>query len=282
MLSSSAEFVAVMDADLQHDESLLPRMLVVLKQGNVDLVVGSRYASGGNADALSKRRGAISRMATALALSLTKIQLSDPMSGFFMMRRAAFDPLAPSLFGQGFKILFDIVISAGGRLRVVEEAYVFSARVHGESKLDARVALDFLGLLAAKLTGGVVTPRFISFALVGLIGLGVHLAVLKLALARFGLEFSYAYLTAAFAAMTGNFLLNNMLTYRDKRLTGFEMLKGLIGFYAVSAVGLVTGVGAATWLYAQSPVWWLAGAAGALMAAVWNYSMSTLLVWRVK
>jgi dolichol-phosphate mannosyltransferase len=159
---------------------------------------------------------------------------------------------------------------------------VFAAREHGESKLDAQVGLDFLGLLAAKLTGGLVTPRFFSFALVGSTGLGVHLASLKLALAAFELPFTQAQTAATVVAMTGNFILNNQLTYRDRRLTGLGFLKGLMGFYMVSAVGALTNVGMASWLYAHQPVWWLAGAAGAVMGAVWNYSMSSLLVWRVK
>lgn len=282
MLSSSAPFVAVMDADLQHDEKLLPRMFALLKSGEGDMVVGSRYVEGGSSAVFSKSRGAISRFATSLARRLTGVELSDPMSGFFMMRRDRFDPLARSLSTQGFKILLDIVITAKGGLRIVEEPFVFAARSHGESKLDAQVGLDFLGLLLAKLTGGVVTPRFLSFALVGTIGLGVHLLILRTALVAFGIAFPEAQATATFVAMTGNFLLNNRLTYRDRRLSGLGFLKGLLGFYAISAVGALTNVGMASWLYAHQPVWWLAGAAGAVMGAVWNYSMATLLVWRVK
>jgi dolichol-phosphate mannosyltransferase len=282
MLSSSAPFVAVMDADLQHDEKLLPRMFALLKSGEGDMVVGSRYVEGGSSAVFSKSRGAISRFATSLARRLTGVELSDPMSGFFMMRRDRFDPLARSLSTQGFKILLDIVITAKGGLRIVEEPFVFAARSHGESKLDAQVGLDFLGLLLAKLTGGVVTPRFLSFALVGTIGLGVHLLILRTVLVAFGFAFPEAQATATFVAMTGNFLLNNRLTYRDRRLSGLGFLKGLLGFYAISAVGALTNVGMASWLYAHQPVWWLAGAAGAVMGAVWNYSMATLLVWRVK
>ena len=282
MLSSSALYVAVMDADLQHDEKLLPRMFAVLNNGEGDMVVGSRYVAGGSSAVLSRSRGAISRAATSLARRLTGVELSDPMSGFFMMRRDHFDPLAPSLSTQGFKILLDIVITAKGSLRIVEEPYVFAARSHGESKLDAQVGLDFLGLLLAKLTGGAVTPRFLSFALVGTIGLGVHLLILRTALVAFGLEFPEAQAAATVVAMTGNFLLNNRLTYRDRRLSGVGFLKGLLGFYAISAVGALTNVGMASWLYAHEPVWWLAGVAGAVMGAVWNYSMATLLVWRVK
>jgi dolichol-phosphate mannosyltransferase len=282
MLSSSAPYVAVMDADLQHDENLLPRMIAVLKTGKSDLVVGSRYVEGGSSEAFSSRRRFISRFANALARRVTGVDLKDPMSGFFLMRRDRFDPLAASLTTQGFKILLDIVITAKGSLRIVEEPYAFGARSHGESKADAQVGLDFIGLLIGKLTGGVVTPRFLSFALVGTAGLGVHLISLKLGLTEFGLAFPEAQAAATAVAMTGNFVLNNELTYRDRHLTGFHFVKGLLGFYAVSAVGALTNVGMASWLYAHQPVWWLAGAAGALMGAVWNYSMSSLIVWRVK
>jgi len=282
ILSSAARFVAVIDADMQHDEKLLPRMLKTLAAGEKDLVVGSRYVEGGSANSFSKGRGTISRLATRLARRLTGVSLSDPMSGFFMMRRASFDPLAGRLSTQGFKILLDIVITARGTLRIAEEPYVFGARTHGESKLDAQVALDFLGLLLAKLTGGAVTPRFLSFLLVGTSGVVVHLVVLRLALVLLGQSFAAAQTIATVIAMTSNFLLNNVLTYRDKRLSGSAMVKGLFGFYAVSTVGALANISIASWLYANDSVWWIAGVAGALMSAVWNYALSNIFVWRVK
>jgi dolichol-phosphate mannosyltransferase len=280
MLSSSAPYVAVMDADLQHDENLLPRMLATLKGGETDLVVGSRYIAGGSADVLSKRRNLLSRAAGWLARAVTRVELTDPMSGFFMMRRDRFDPIAGSLSERGFKILLDIVLSGKGALRIVEEPYVFGSRLYGESKLDAQVALDFLGLLLTKITGGAVTPRFLSYALVGGLGLIVHLLALRASLVTFTFEESQ--IIATVIAMTGNFLLNNSLTFRDARLTGWAMLRGLLAFYAVSSVGALTNVGLASWVYGYEPTWWLAGLAGALMGVVWNYSMSTLFVWRAK
>jgi dolichol-phosphate mannosyltransferase len=281
-LSSAARFVAVIDADMQHDEKLLPRMLEPLAKGEKDMVVGSRYAAGGSATSFSKSRGTISRLATTLTQRLTGVTLSDPLSGFFMMRRSSFDPLAGKLSTQGFKILLDIVITSRGALRIAEQPYVFGARTHGESKLDAQVALDFLGLLLAKLTGGAVTPRFLSFLLVGASGIVVHLAVLRVALALLGQGFAAAQAIATLVAMTSNFLLNNVLTYRDKRLSGFAMVKGLLGFYAVSTVGALANISIASWLYANDSVWWIAGIAGALMSTVWNYALSNLFVWRVK
>ncbi len=281
-LSSSAPYVAVIDGDMQHDETLLPKMLETLRKGEADLVMGTRYSGGGSAEGLSKKRDLISRVATMAARRFTHVRVSDPMSGFFMMRRDKFDPIAGSLSTQGFKILLDILVTSAESLRVAEIPYVFGARAHGESKLDSQVAIDFIGLLLAKTTGGLITPRFLSFASVGAIGLIVHMAVLSSSLAYAGFDFTYAQALATFVAMTGNFALNNRLTYRDRRLSGMGFVAGLIKFYAISGIGAFANVGIAAWLYTQQPVWWLAGVSGAVMGAVWNYSMATLVVWRVK
>jgi dolichol-phosphate mannosyltransferase len=142
------------------------------------------------------------------------------------------------------------------------------------------VALDFLGLVLAKLTNDTVSLRFLLFAMVGSIGLFVHFAVLFVTLEVFDPPFAEAQAIAAFCAMTGNFLLNNFLTYRDQRLKGFGILRGLAIFYVVCSVGLLANVGVAWSVFDQEPIWWLAGASGALMGVVWNYAMSGLFVWR--
>jgi len=280
ILASSAPFAAVMDADLQHDETRLPVMLAELAGGGADLVVGSRYVEGGSADSFNRTRAGFSTAATVVAKQLLRIKIADPMSGFFMIRRDRFEELAPSLSVQGFKILLDIVATAHGQLRVVEVPFVFGARQHGESKLDSMVALDFFGLVLAKLTRDALSLRFLLFALVGSLGLAVHLAVLKLVLELTPASFALSQAIAAFVAMTSNFLLNNLLTYRDQRLKGLSILRGLVLFYLVCAVGLLANVGVAFSIYNQQPIWWLAGAAGALMGVVWNYALSSLLVWR--
>jgi dolichol-phosphate mannosyltransferase len=202
------------------------------------------------------------------------------MSGFFMIRRDRFEQLAPQLSTQGFKILLDIVATARGDLRIKEVPYAFGSRLHGESKLDSMVALDFLGLVLAKLTHDVVSLRFLLFAMVGSIGLFVHLGTLFIALRLFDVPFPQAQAVGALVAMTSNFILNNFLTYRDQRLKGFAILRGLLLFYLVCSVGLFANVGVAFSVYDQEPIWWLAGAAGALMGVVWNYAMSGLFVWR--
>ena len=281
MLSSSAPFVAVMDADLQHDERVLTAMLETLRAGKADLVAASRHIEGGSAASLDKSRGTISRFATVLTRNVLSVPLSDPMSGFFMMRRERFDAVAPKLSPVGFKILLDIVATAGPSLRVAEQSYVFGKREQGESKFNVQIGLEFLGLLLAKLTGDLVDPRFIFFALVGATGLAVHLVVLKLALLS-APNFAIAQSIATFVAMTSNFFLNNELTYRDRRLKGLAMFGGFLGFCAIGSVGALTNVGLANWLYSERSVWWVAGAAGAIMGALWNYALSSLFVWRTR
>ena len=282
ILASSAPYAAVIDADLQHDETQLPKMVGLLQSGEAELVVGSRYIEGGSANSFNKSRAGASQLATEVARRVLKVEIADPMSGFFMIRRDKFEQLAPQLSTQGFKILLDIVATADGKLRTLEVPFTFGSRQHGESKLDSMVALDFLGLVLAKLTHDVVSLRFLLFAMVGSIGLVVHLTTLFIALEIFNMPFPEAQAAGALVAMTSNFILNNFLTYRDQRLKGFAILGGLLLFYLVCSVGLFANVGVAFSVYDQEPIWWLAGAAGALMGVVWNYAMSGLFVWRKK
>ena len=286
MLSSAAPFVAVMHADLHHDERLLPAMLDRLKRGEADLVAGTRYVEGGSSASFSASRGTISRLATRLTHRLVGTELSDPMSGFFMMRRDRFDLIAPRLSPVGFKILLDIAATAGPSMRIAELPYEFGERFDGESKFNVQIGVEFLGLLLAKMTGDLVDPRFIFFALVGTIGLVVHLAALRTALFilpdDMADQFRVAQVIATFVAMTSNFLLNNELTYRDRRLKGFGMLRGFVLFCLFASVGVLANIDLASWLYVARSRWLVAGAAGAIMSALWNYAMSTLFVWRAR
>lgn len=280
ILASGAPYAAVMDADLQHDETQLAKMLSLLESNAADLVIGSRYIEGGSADSFNRQRAGISSIATQVAQRALKIEVADPMSGFFMIRRDRFEQLAPELSTQGFKILLDVIATARGSLRIVEVPFTFGSRLHGESKLDSMVALDFLGLVLAKFSHDVLSLRFILFALVGSTGVVVHFVTLFVVLKVFEQPFAEAQGVAALVAMTSNFILNNFLTYRDQRLKGFAIVRGLLLFYLVCGVGLLANVGVAFAVYNEHITWWLAGAAGALMGVVWNYAMSGLFVWR--
>jgi dolichol-phosphate mannosyltransferase len=282
-LSSSARFVAVIDGDLQHDETKLPDMLAALRTGRYDLAVGSRHVAGGDSAGLASHwRHALSDGGIRLAQFFLPVRLTDPMSGFFMLPRPLFEQLAGSLTGQGFKILLDLVLSAPAPLRVIEIPVHFHERVAGESKLDALVLTQFAGLLLDKVFGGLLPLRFISFALVGGLGVVVHLTILTVALKLTGLSFEAAQAVATVVAMVFNFQLNNDITYRDQRLRGPRLWRGLLLFMLVCSFGAVANVGIAQVLYERHTAWSLAGAIGAVIGVVWNYAVSATLVWRAR
>jgi dolichol-phosphate mannosyltransferase len=279
-LASAAPYVAVMDADLQHDERLLPRMLETLRRETVDLVVGSRYVAGGGVGDWDRRRAGISNLATRLSRIVCKTEIADPMSGFFMFRRDIFEGAVRKLSGQGFKILLDLLASSPVPVRVKELPFEFRPRRFGASKLDTLVAWEFGMLIADKLVGHLVPVRFALFAFIGALGLAVHLAVLRAALSVPSLDFTKAQAIATMVAMTSNFFLNNVFTYRDQRLKGWRLLRGLFSFYLICAVGAVGNVGIAAYVFASNQVWWLAGIAGAVVGSVWNYAVSSVFTWR--
>ena len=277
-MASAADYVAVIDGDLQHDETALPSMLAALRDG-ADLAVGSRHVAGGSNDGLASQwRHRISDLGIRVAQMTLPVRLTDPMSGFFMLRRTLFQKLAGRLTGQGFKILLDLVLSAPGALVVREVPVLFKPRVAGESKLDVLIMLQFAGLLIDKALHGAVPLRFISFGLVGMVGLIVHLSVLDAA-GSVGLHFQAAQILATFIAMLANFFLNNAVTYRSVRLRGPALLPGLALFIAVCSLGAIANVGIARTIYAAQGGWTPAALVGAAIGMVWNYAISATLVW---
>lgn len=279
ILASAAPIVAVIDADLQHDETCLPLMLAPLLRGEADLAVASRYLGGEAASAgFSARRAAGSLWATRLARLALHTEISDPMSGFFAVRRDLVEAIAPKLSTQGFKILFDIVATLPKPPRVVEVGYTFTDREAGESKMDYGVVIEFIGLLVTKATGNLVPPRAILFGAVGASGLVVQLAGTKAALLA-DVGFDSATIGGSILAMTSNYALNNLITYRDRRLRGWRWVSGYLRFSALCALPLMVNYTAAHWVFAQDHIWWVAGVAGALLGAVWNYVSTAAAVW---
>jgi len=280
-LSSSAAYVAVIDGDLQHDETRLPVMLAALQAGGYDLAVASRHVEGGDNAGLSSRwRHRLSDGGIWLAQAFLPVRLTDPMSGFFMLPRPLFEDLARGLNGQGFKILLDLVLSSTAPLRVLEVPARFRERAAGESKMDALVMVQFCGLLLDKVFGGILPLRFFSFALVGALGIVVHLFVLGLLRHFTGLGFEAEQTISTVVAMVFNFQLNNAITYRDQMLKGAKLWRGLLLFMVVCGFGAVANVGIAQMLYEQHATWTVAGGIGAMIGVVWNYAVSATLVWR--
>lgn len=280
MLATSAPYIAVMDADLQHDESILLTMYERIKSEQLDLVIGSRNIEGGGMGEMARPRAALSGLGSRLSRAVSKCELSDPMSGFFIVNRKFLEEVIYRLSATGFKILVDLVASAQRPVRFAEVPYRFRNRQRGVSKLDMNVGLEYLQLLLDKLIGGILPARFVMFGLVGGMGLLVHLAVLALLYWYARYEFLYAQAVATVAAMTFNFLINNLTTFRDRRLRGFLLVKGLAIYYLACSIGAITNLSFARFLLGAGLPWYLAGILGMAVSSVWNYGVNAIFTWR--
>ena len=279
MLASAAPVLAVIDGDMQHDEMILPKLFERVASGEVDIAVGTRYAQGGGVGQWAKGRVFASRVATKISDWAIKAPLSDPMSGLMAISRETLMAALPNMSGMGFKILLDITASLPKPPRIAEVPYIFRERVEGESKTGALVIAEYLALIVDKTLGRVVPLRLLSFLAVGGMGVGVHLSLLGLSLAL-GVGFLNAEIVAVMGAISFNFTLNNIFTYRDRRLRGFKMLRGFISFCSVCSVGAVANIGIGTWMNGTDGRWWLAGLAGTVVGAVWNFAASSFVTWR--
>jgi dolichol-phosphate mannosyltransferase len=292
MCATSAPVVATMDADHQHDPALLPQMLEALRGGEYDLAYASRFAEGASTAQWGRPdRVKVSGFANRIANKVTGVELTDPMSGYFMLPAKLLREDAHRLSGVGFKILLDILATSDRPLRVREFPMNFAARAEGESKLDQTVVFEFLVGLYDKWLGHVIPTRYALFGTVGAIGVLVQLAALWVMLHLFGERFVYgnwsesmtfnvANAVAATAAMTFNFFLNNELTYSDKRLRGVgPVLRGWAQFMVTCSLGLLTNVGSAAVLKSIGMHDVPAVVAGIVLGSVWNFALSSKFVW---
>ena len=285
-LASSSDLLLIMDADLQHDEKKIPLMIKLIEEKQLDLIIASRFLSHKKVLGLTKYRNALSKFANFLANTISKAKLTDPMSGFFLIKRTIFDQIAPNLSGLGFKILLDIFSSSKNTLKYKEISFTFKKRVHGESKLDSLVLWEYLLLLWQSKFGNIIPARFFSFCLIGGSGVFVHIVALYFFI-NFNFSFLYAQTLSTLVAMTSNFFLNNMLTYRDKRKKGLAAFKALFLFYLTCGIGASANIGISNLLYVSnisgvSGIWYFSGLIGAIVGSIWNFLMSSLVTWKTK
>ena len=279
--AATTPFIAVIDADLQHDESLLVEMLRLLREGKAEMIVGTRFKGVGSTGAgLPPLRKFISQSAALLTRVVFRIEMSDPMSGFFMMKREVFGQVSNKLSAVGFKIMMDLVINHRGKLSVVEVPYTMRARHTGVSKLDWAVAVEYVAMLVSLRLNKLVSPAFVTFSAVGSVGLLVHAVVLYFVSLDQRDTFLVSQSVATLVAMTTNFFLNNEVTFRRKRLRGRAILSGLLSFYVACSLGAVINLAISQLLYSAGAFYMVAGISGALLAAVWNYLTTSKSVWR--
>jgi len=281
ILSTTAPFVAVMDADLQHDETILPTMLSKLQQESLDLVVATRNTPDGSMGDFRRQRLLLSHLGKKISGLVCTSKVTDPMSGFFLLDRRFFMEVVRDLQGNGFKILVEIIASSPRPVRIGEVGYRFRDRLYGESKLDVHTGIEYLVLVLNKLIGGIIPLRFAIFSLVGAAGVLTHLLCLAFFLRALHLHFVNAQLFATFIAMTENFFLNNLITYRDRSLRGTHLISGFLSFCLACSFGAWANAVFANALLQSGKPWYLAGLAGIVLSSVWNYSVTSLFTWQM-
>lgn len=279
ILGSSAPYVAVMDADMQHDEAILPEMLAQVRDGHYDIAVGSRNVDGGSMGNFSKSRVLLSNTGKRLSQRVCRIEIQDPMSGYFLVEREFAQEAIRGMSGYSFKVLVDMISASPVKPKWIEVPYTFRGRVYGESKLDPHTLLEFGILLIHKAIRGLLPVRFVMFSLVGCSGVVVHLAVLAMLYGSGRTPFPQAQVIATFCAMTSNFWLNNRFTFRERRLKGWRLLRGGLTFFVLCGVGALASIALAEWIFARGGPWYLAGFAGTIIAAVWNFGVTSVMTW---
>ncbi|MEQ9115623.1 MAG: glycosyltransferase family 2 protein [Rickettsiales bacterium] len=281
--SCSSKYLAVIDADLQHDPKLLKDMLETLEKTNRDIVVASRFLKGAKLSGLSNAREKLSNVGNYLSNIVTGVHLSDPLSGYFMVRSELIEQVSDKLSAKGFKILLDIFASAKSKKVDVKYSEIpcdFRERNHGESKLDSLVILEFLVLLFDKIFGKHLSVRFVLFLLVGLSGVLVHMSILGVLNKLLNVDFLASQTIATISAMVSNFYINNIFTYRDMKLVGVKALYGLVSFCIACSLGALFNIIIATFLFEKGMNWLLSGFVGIVVGSIWNYTTTSFITWK--
>jgi dolichol-phosphate mannosyltransferase len=229
----------------------------------------------------SAGRVLLSRLGRRISCAIARSNVSDPMSGFFLLRRSLFLEVVHVLHGGGFKILLDILASCDRPLRIGEVGYTFRNRRFGESKLNANVALEYLFMIVNKASCGVVPARMVSFAVVAGSSLLLHFATLFLLLFPLHGMFVGAQLGATCASSFWALSLNNLVNTQERNLRGVYRLASLLALSAGCAFGAWASVCFATTLWRSGMEWYNAGLIGALLSAGWNDLVSNLFAWRM-
>ena len=281
VMLADTEYVAVMDADGQHEPTDLMGMLNLALKDKIDFVVGSRFKAQDSLDNHTGLRHFISKKGNALCNFILKRELTDPLTGFFLFKRSIFLGAVRDMKPTGFKILLEFLYRIrSNNIEVVDYPIQFRTRHEGESKLDSRVLLEFIDQILGFLTKGLFPENLFGFLLVGASGLIVHLSLLYILLFPVGVNFELSQSLATLTSMISNFSLNNILTFRRNRLRGWRWVKGLLYFVVVCSIGATANVGAAAYLNNAGESWWLSGLMGILVGTIFNFALSRFFIWK--
>ena len=282
VFAANADLVAVMDCDLQHDETKLLDMINLFsKNKSLDIVIGSRFTETGEISekAFSKMRELGSKATTLIIKKVLNIASTDPLSGFFMVKKESFLKSSENLQTQGFKVLADFLATSGKHIEIKEIGYSFKNRIAGESKMSFITALELIGLVLSQILKGRVSIRFILFCMVGLSGIFVQLLITGLAMLLIN-QFPTSQTLGIIVAMTSNYFLNNTITFQERKLKSLDLIRGLFSFYIICSLGAFANIAVATYIFGFSSNWLISSFVGACFGAVWNFTLTSIFTWK--
>lgn len=275
---SSKEHICVMDGDGQHNPKDLSKFINEFENQEIDLVIGSRFIGKKNTEGLSSSRNELSRFGIKITNFFLKSPVTDPLSGFFMAKRQSLEGIRGSLYKDGFKILFDILM-LDKSLKFEEVAIDFRSRLKGESKLNISTLFNLAGQIFENLTQGLIPANFIVFAFVGTLGVVVHLASLNILLS-FGIEFILGNLCSTLLAMCSNYFLNNYITFHNIHKLFSERLKGLLKYCFANSFSILANIGVASQFYLNDFSAFSSAMLGIMAGLILNYFLSVNLVFK--
>jgi len=275
---STGEFLGVMDADLQHDEKLLPKMLELLEKNTI--VIGSRKVYEGGSDNWNYFRRFISWGAILLSRLVVSNKVKDIMSGYFVLRREVFKKVEDQLTGRGFKILLEILtLTEENKIR--EVGYVIKSRRFGESKLSGKIVLEFLVSLA-QFKWRNLDSRMVKFFIVGASGIIVNLGFLAIFKEYLSLSINLSILLAIEVSIISNFILNNFWTFQDCSFFNLkENLKGFPKFQLFCFLGMIINFLVTKFLSFSGLNLYLSQFIGIVVASFINYKLNYKWTWKV-
>lgn len=278
---AEGEILAVMDSDLQHDETALLAFLNSFQNG-ADIVIGSRKVQGGGTENWSIIRKFISWVATVLAKIALPQPVSDPMSGFFAIKRNIYENYIEQINPRGFKILLEFLARAK-YYKIEEVGYTFKGRIHGESKLSSKVIFDYIFALYELSIGQYLPTQFIKYGIIGFSGLFISSMVIFLCKLFTSIPTEIIINISIEISILTNFFLNNYWTFKEIQLKGFKnIMRGLITFHAICLGGAIINQAIALKILSFNIDVYIANALGYFIAAIWNYIINVNITWKGK
>ena len=272
----------VLDSDLQHDLKIIPNIIDKLSN-NFDLVIGSRYINNDSMKDWNFFRRLLSQFATKISNFIQDSITTDPMSGFFGIKKKLFLEVVNQLDIKGYKILLDIVAVLKNKknFKNIDIPYKFKERIYGESKLTGEILIESLDLIYSKLFGSILPVNFIKFITVGSFGALIHFSILFFLYKFLDYSYSFALICSIEFSIIFNYFLNNIWTFRFVKLFGKQNLIGLIKFNLFSGIGGIIAYLVSQNLYNLDFNWVISSLLGAIVASLWNYNLNKIMTWRV-